>query len=79
MFIFTILSAASNLCKWMIFGTIDLQAAASNNPDDDTLKKNEEYFANLEKQYEVARATTHTQRGLGLGFTSRGAFPVHPK
>lgn len=31
----------------------------------------QEYFENLEKQYEVARAQTHQQRGLGLGFGSR--------
>jgi hypothetical protein len=35
----------------------------------------EEYFANLEKQYEVARATTHTQRGVGLGFTTARLCP----
>ncbi|CAG7833677.1 unnamed protein product [Allacma fusca] len=52
---------------------------ASTNTDNDSVKKLDEYFANLEKQYEVARATTHTQRGLGLGFSSGRVFPVHPK
>nr|SVE80536.1 EOG090X0LFN [Daphnia magna]SVE81104.1 EOG090X0LFN [Daphnia magna] len=36
----------------------------------DVLKKQQELFASLDQQYQVARATTHTQRGLGLGFGS---------
>lgn len=36
----------------------------------DVLKKQQELFASLDQQYQVARATTHTQRGLGLGFSS---------
>jgi len=35
-------------------------------------RNQEEYLANLEKQYEVARTITHTQRGVGLGFGSSG-------
>lgn len=27
-------------------------------------------FRNLDAQYEMARSQTHTQRGMGLGFTS---------
>lgn len=34
------------------------------------LKKQEELFTSMEKQYEVARVATHTQRGVGLGFGS---------
>jgi len=41
---------------------------AKSSPDG---TKRDEYLANLEKQYEVARVATHTQRGLGLGFSSR--------
>ncbi|XP_063989653.1 arginine/serine-rich coiled-coil protein 2-like isoform X2 [Diachasmimorpha longicaudata] len=42
----------------------------------DILKKQEEMFSNMEQQYEVARATTHTQRGVGLGYASGGyQFP----
>nr|CAG4649031.1 EOG090X0LFN [Polyphemus pediculus] len=37
----------------------------------DVLKKQQELFASLDQQYQVARATTHTQRGLGLGFSSK--------
>ncbi|XP_028050515.1 arginine/serine-rich coiled-coil protein 2 isoform X1 [Monomorium pharaonis] len=42
----------------------------------DILKKQEEMFNNMEQQYEVARATTHTQRGVGLGYATGGyQFP----
>lgn len=37
----------------------------------DLFKKQEELFSSMEMQYEVARATTHTQRGVGLGFGPR--------
>ncbi|XP_068461001.1 arginine/serine-rich coiled-coil protein 2 [Clinocottus analis] len=35
-----------------------------------TLQKQEEMFRNLDVQYEMARSQTHTQRGMGLGFTT---------
>lgn len=35
-----------------------------------TLKQQEEMFRNLDAQYEMARSQTHTQRGMGLGFSS---------
>uniref|UniRef100_A0A146P5V0 Arginine/serine-rich coiled-coil protein 2 n=1 Tax=Fundulus heteroclitus TaxID=8078 RepID=A0A146P5V0_FUNHE len=35
-----------------------------------TLQKQEEMFKNLDVQYEMARSQTHTQRGMGLGFSS---------
>ncbi|XP_040203267.1 arginine/serine-rich coiled-coil protein 2 isoform X2 [Rana temporaria] len=35
-----------------------------------TLKQQEEVFRNLDAQYEMARSQTHTQRGMGLGFSS---------
>lgn len=34
------------------------------------IKKQAEVFQNLDLQYQQARITTHTQRGLGLGFSS---------
>lgn len=34
------------------------------------IKKQQEVFQNLDLQYQQARITTHTQRGLGLGFSS---------
>jgi len=41
-----------------------------------TLQKQEEMFRNLDVQYEMARSQTHTQRGMGLGFFSRGPEPM---
>ncbi|XP_060762804.1 arginine/serine-rich coiled-coil protein 2 isoform X3 [Neoarius graeffei] len=45
-----------------------------------TLQQQEEMFRNLDVQYEMARSQTHTQRGMGLGFStsfsSRGTDPV---
>lgn len=38
-------------------------------------KKREEFFSRLDKDYEFARMTTHTQRGVGLGFSSQGIQP----
>jgi len=43
----------------------------------DMVKKQEELFRNLDKEYEFARMTTHTHRGVGLGFTSH--VPYFPK
>lgn len=54
----------------------DLPAAPQPGQKPDILKKQEEMFNNMEQQYEVARATTHTQRGVGLGYASGGyQFP----
>ncbi|KAJ8678324.1 hypothetical protein QAD02_014111 [Eretmocerus hayati] len=52
----------------------DLPAIPAPATKPDILKKQEEMFTNMEQQYEVARATTHTQRGVGLGYAS-GNFP----
>uniref|UniRef100_A0AAV2MSP5 Arginine/serine-rich coiled-coil protein 2 n=1 Tax=Knipowitschia caucasica TaxID=637954 RepID=A0AAV2MSP5_KNICA len=41
-----------------------------------TLQRQEEMFRNLDVQYEMARSQTHTQRGMGLGFFSRGPEPM---
>lgn len=53
------------------------EPAAVNTPDPqkaaDPIKKQEELFSAMQAQYEVARATTHTMRGVGLGF-QRGQF-----
>ena len=39
-------------------------------PAESLHQKQEEIFRNLDKQYAVARASTHTHRGTGLGFGS---------
>lgn len=43
-------------------------------------KQHDELFSRLDKDYEFARMTTHTQRGVGLGFSSQQQqYPVqHP-
>jgi hypothetical protein len=51
----------------------DVPTNLTSGPKPDILKKQEEMFNNMEQQYEVARATTHTQRGVGLGYAS-GSF-----
>lgn len=54
----------------------DLPTAPTAGAKPDILKKQEEMFNNMEQQYEVARATTHTQRGVGLGYATGGyQFP----
>jgi len=35
-------------------------------------RRQEELFAQLDKEYAFARMTTHTCRGVGLGFQSQG-------
>ncbi|CAG9830676.1 unnamed protein product [Diabrotica balteata] len=41
-----------------------------SNSTTEVLKKQDEMFSAMEQQYEVARTTTHTMRGVGLGFSS---------
>lgn len=54
----------------------DISSAPTVAAKPDILKKQEEMFNNMEQQYEVARATTHTQRGVGLGYATGGyQFP----
>lgn len=43
----------------------------NENGTDSSVKKREEMFSSMEQQYEVARQTTHTMRGMGLGFASQ--------
>lgn len=40
----------------------------SSETNSEIIQKQEEMFSSMEKQYEVARVSTHTHRGLGLGF-----------
>lgn len=54
-----------------IKGDDDVETAKPLNDDGmKTLQKQEEMFRNLDVQYEMARSQTHTQRGMGLGFSS---------
>ncbi|KAK3082742.1 hypothetical protein FSP39_004002 [Pinctada imbricata] len=42
---------------------------------EEQIQKQQELFSRLDKEYEFARMTTHTHRGVGLGFSSQGGFP----
>lgn len=44
---------------------------AASTDEDTGVKKREQMFSSMEQQYEVARAATHTMRGMGLGFGSQ--------
>lgn len=47
-------------------------AAEAPAPEEDTgVKQREQMFSSMEQQYEIARAATHTMRGMGLGFGSQ--------
>lgn len=49
---------------------------------DDVVKKQEALFRDLDQQYEMARMSTHTHRGVGLGYTSHTSNiypPAAPK
>uniref|UniRef100_T1JJR2 Small acidic protein-like domain-containing protein n=1 Tax=Strigamia maritima TaxID=126957 RepID=T1JJR2_STRMM len=41
------------------------------NVSEEQIRKQEEMFRKLDQQYEVARMSTHTHRGVGLGFSSQ--------
>lgn len=40
------------------------------NNKSELLERQEQLFKGLDQQYEMARISTHTQRGVGLGFSS---------
>ncbi|KRX14544.1 Arginine/serine-rich coiled-coil protein 2, partial [Trichinella nelsoni] len=46
------------------------EPGTSNTEDASSGRKQEEIFNNLSKQYEMARLSTHTRRGCGLGYIS---------
>lgn len=47
------------------------EATNSTAVKDDQIKSREDMFSNMQQQYDVARQTTHTMRGYGLGFSSQ--------
>jgi len=49
---------------------------ADGSEPDEKIRRQEELFHTLDQQYEMARMSTHTHRGVGLGF---GQHPVFPK
>lgn len=44
---------------------------AASTDEDTGVKQREQMFSSMEQQYEIARATTHTMRGMGFGFGSQ--------
>lgn len=52
---------------------------AQEEEKESVLKKQEELFRDLDQQYEMARMTTHTQRGVGLGYSAQPLYPPVPK
>ncbi|XP_063896413.1 arginine/serine-rich coiled-coil protein 2 isoform X1 [Helicoverpa armigera] len=69
-------SDGKQVSKFMRLMGIKEPAAVKNETPEkavDPIKKQEELFQAMQAQYEVARATTHTMRGVGLGF-QRGQY-----
>lgn len=48
--------------------TTDGASTTMNKPNDDVASNQEALFQNLDMQYSIARMSTHTHRGVGLGF-----------
>lgn len=43
----------------------------TSTEDDNGVKQRKQMFSSMEQQYEIARQTTHTMRGMGFGFGSQ--------
>lgn len=54
---------------------IKSEEAAQEEEKESVLKKQEDLFRDLDHQYELARMTTHTQRGVGLGYSATALYP----
>jgi hypothetical protein len=61
------------------------QSSAEELPEDlqklseEQQRKQAELFQRLDQDYQFARMTTHTQRGVGLGFSTTIIDPNHPQ
>lgn len=52
----------------------------SDKLTEEQLQKQKEMFQRLDQEYEMARMSTHTHRGVGLGFASATQqMPQFPK
>ncbi len=47
-------------------------ASVDEKLTEEQLRKQDELFRQLDRDYEFARMATHTHRGVGLGFQSQG-------
>lgn len=56
----------------------DKAKESGTSASQEIVKKQAEVFQNLDLQYQQARLTTHTQRGVGLGFSSTYIDPNIP-
>lgn len=45
----------------------------------EVIQKQEALFRDLDTQYETARIITHTQRGMGFGYSSQPQTLIYPK
>ena len=70
--LYTLISDESSFLNYS-YSTAAVKAPEQVDETVDPNKKQEELFQAMQAQYEVARATTHTMRGVGLGF-QRGNF-----
>lgn len=57
-----------------LYGSLVAAPAPKPKPAD-PVQEQEAMFTSMERQYEVARLATHTQRGFGLGFSSQSFVP----
>lgn len=53
-------------------------STVDKNMTEEQKRRQAELFQRLDQEYEFARMTTHTQRGVGLGFSSQVYDPNHP-
>jgi hypothetical protein len=59
-------------------GTQSLINSSNNNSSSDKIQKmQKETFDHLDREYEMARMTTHTHRGMGLGFATSSSTTSH--
>lgn len=60
-----------------LMGIKDSKAEADGSAEltEEQMRKQEELFSQLDREYALARMATHTHRGIGLGFQSQGMPP----
>ena len=58
----------------------ETEAGEAEKLTEEQLRKQSELFQRLDQEYEMARMSTHTHRGVGLGFASATQqVPQFPK
>lgn len=61
---------AEKFRKLMGIKSIDNSSASSASSISEINKMQQQAFEQMDKEYQFARMTTHTHRGMGLGFAS---------